>query len=122
MENLKVKILNREYQLSCPPQAKTNLQQAVAYLNSKMAEISKNGKIISFESMLVTAAINLSYELIEKNIQQTTDTENLVHSLTCLEQKLHSALQTNNTRDNASIDTENNLQSSNELKFEYNNG
>lgn len=107
MENLTVKILAKEYQISCPAESQLDLQNAVAYLDEKMTEIRNNGRIISFEGMLITAAINLAYEVVQQNIKLSNETKNLVENLTSLKNKLNTALQK--------------PLSSNKLKFEYNN-
>ena len=107
MENLTVKILAKEYQISCPSGSELELQNAVNYLDEKMTEIRNNGRIISFEGMLITAAINLAYEVVQQHIKQSTENKNLAANLSSLENKLNTALQK--------------PLSSNKLKFEYNN-
>jgi cell division protein ZapA len=106
-ESLIVKILSKEYQISCPNGTETELQAAAAYLDEKMNEIRNNGRIISFEGMLMTAAINLAHEVVQQNIKQASDNKNLVNNLNLLEKKLNHVLQK--------------PVSSNKLKFEYNN-
>lgn len=107
MENITVKILAKEYQISCPPESQLELQSAAAYLDEKMIEIRNNGRIISFEGMLITAAINLAYEVVQQNVKVSNETNNLISNLTLLKNKLSTALQK--------------PQSSTKLKFEYNN-
>ena len=106
MKNISVKILGKEYQISCPIGAETELIDAANYLDQKMTEIHRNGRIITFENILMTVAINLSHEILQLNRKQTVEAENLVDTVTSLQNKLNNALKT---------------VSSNNLKFEYNN-
>ncbi len=110
MKNLTLKILGREYQIACPSECEAELQNAANYLDQKMVAIRNNGRIISFEGILVTVAINLSYELLQQNVKQSTETENLVANLMLLEKKLNTVLQDNSLKS----------YSSNSLEFEYN--
>ncbi len=103
MKNLTVRMLGKEYQIACPSGKETELQHAALYLDKKMTEIRSNGRIINFEGILVTVAINLAHELLQQ-------TENLVNNVTSLENKLNNALQGNTVK---------NL-SSNNFQFEYN--
>ncbi len=105
-ENLTVKILSKEYQVSCPSGADLELQNAATYLDQKMTEIRNKGRIISFEAMLITAAINLAHEVVQQHTKQMSDNNSLIANLTSLENKLNLALQK--------------PLSSNKLKFEYN--
>ena len=110
MKSLTVKILGKEYQIACPAGSEPELQNAANYLDQKMIEIRNNGRIISFEGILITVAINLSHELLQQNVKQSTESENLVANLTLLENKLNMVLQNNSLR----------THTSNSLEFEYN--
>lgn len=101
-ENAIVKILSKEYQISCPKGTELELQSAVNYLDENMSKIRNNGKVVSFEGVLVTAAINLAHEVI----RQKSETKNLIDNLNSLENKLTTALNKTSPR--------------NKLEFEYN--
>ncbi|MGD0465759.1 MAG: cell division protein ZapA [Gammaproteobacteria bacterium] len=110
MKSLNVKILGKEYQIACPSGSEVELKNAANYLDQKMAEIRNNGRIISFEGILVTVAINLSHELLQQNVKQSTEAASLVANLTSLENKLNMVLQNNSLA----------THTSNSLEFEYN--
>ncbi len=112
MKNLTIKILGKEYQIACPPGTEAELQNAATYLDQKMQEIRNNGRIISFEGILITAAINLANDLLQQTFKQSTETETIVANLTSLEHKLNSVLQNSSKLQHA--------HTSNNLKFEYN--
>ena len=64
-ETVIVKILDKEYQVACPPDEQTGLLEAARYLDQKMRQIRSSGKIIGLERIAVMAALNISYELRE---------------------------------------------------------
>jgi cell division protein ZapA len=63
-EQLTVKILGREYRLSCAPNEKESLLAAVAYVDEKMAAIRDHGKIAGNDRIAVFAALNIANELL----------------------------------------------------------
>ncbi len=59
-----VKIMGREFTISCTEDEREGLLSAVSYLNKKMSEISDSGKVIGVERIAIMAALNLSHELL----------------------------------------------------------
>jgi len=59
-----VKIMGREFTISCTEEEQEGLLSAVSYLNKKMSEINDAGKVIGVERIAVMAALNLSHELL----------------------------------------------------------
>ncbi len=64
-ETVFVKILDKEYQIACPPGQKDALLQAAHNLNERMRDIRTSGSVIGLERIAVMAALNLSHELLE---------------------------------------------------------
>lgn len=60
-----VKILDKEYQVACPPGEKDALLQAAHNLDERMRNIRNGGSVIGLERIAVMAALNLSHELLE---------------------------------------------------------
>lgn len=61
---LDVLILDREFRVACPDDEKTELLEAVTYLDKKMREIRDAGKIASTERIAIMAALNIAHELL----------------------------------------------------------
>lgn len=59
-----VKIMGREYRVSCTPQTKNDLQQAVIFVDHKMNEIAAKTRNTIPERIAVMAALNIAHELI----------------------------------------------------------
>ncbi|MCP5162565.1 MAG: cell division protein ZapA [Hahellaceae bacterium] len=60
---LEVRILDKEYNVACPPEARAKLESAAKYLDQKMREIRNSGKVFGTERIAVMAALNIAYEL-----------------------------------------------------------
>jgi cell division protein ZapA len=58
-----VKILNRSYQVNCPPEAESELQQSAEYLTQKIMEIQSKSRLVNMEHLAIMAALNITHEL-----------------------------------------------------------
>ena len=67
-----VKILNRSYQINCPPEAETELHQSAEYLNQKMAEIQTKARLVNTEHLAIMAALNITHELFAQQTGKET--------------------------------------------------
>jgi len=61
-----VKLLNKEYQVACPPGQEQALLQSAKYLDQQMQAIRRTGKVIGLERIAVMASLNISHELLQK--------------------------------------------------------
>jgi len=59
-----VRILDKEYQVACPANERTNLLDSAEILNDKMREIHDSGRIVGLDRIAVMAAINMANDLI----------------------------------------------------------
>ncbi len=59
-----VTILDKTYQVACPPDQQADLTSAANYLDSQMRAIRDSGKVIGLERIAVMAALNISHELL----------------------------------------------------------
>ncbi|MBR9912235.1 MAG: cell division protein ZapA [Gammaproteobacteria bacterium] len=62
-----VKILDKEYQVACPPGEEQALNQAARTLDERMRSIRGKSSVIGLERIAVMAALNLSHELLQAN-------------------------------------------------------
>lgn len=60
-----VNILDKDYQVVCPPEQKEELEAAASYLDEQMRQIRATGKVVGLERIAVMAALNISHELIQ---------------------------------------------------------
>ena len=62
--HVSVKILEKEYQISCPADERKALLDAAELLNGKMREIRDSGKVVGLDRIAVMAALNMANELM----------------------------------------------------------
>ncbi len=66
MEHLTVRILDRDYRLSCEPAERETLLAAVAHVDSNMQAIRDQGKVTGTERIAVFAALNIAGALLSR--------------------------------------------------------
>lgn len=59
-----VRIMGREYTVSCPPEEHETLVASAELLNERMSAIRRRGKALGTERIAVMAALNLARELL----------------------------------------------------------
>ncbi len=59
-----VEILDKEYQVACPPEQEAELVASAKHLDQQMRDIRAGGKVIGLERVAIMAALNLSHELL----------------------------------------------------------
>ena len=63
-------ILDKEYRVACPPEERSNLEQAARHLDTTMRDIRNSGKVIGVERIAVMAALNITHEMLTGSYQQ----------------------------------------------------
>ncbi|MDG2272060.1 MAG: cell division protein ZapA [Halioglobus sp.] len=87
-----VKILDKDYQVTCPEEREAELLVSAKYLDKQMRGIRDTGKVIGLERIAVMAALNISHELLQPDQETDVDTT-AGDSVKRLSSKLDSALQ-----------------------------
>jgi cell division protein ZapA len=59
-----VRILEKEYFISCPQDERAALLDSAEYLNKKMREVRDTGKVVGADRIAVIAALNMANELL----------------------------------------------------------
>lgn len=68
-----VRLLDKEFNVACPPGERDDLQQAAAYLNAKMKEVRDVGKVVGSDRVAVIAALNMANELVKLQARSERD-------------------------------------------------
>ncbi len=63
--HVSVRILEKEYQVSCPASERTALLDSAEVLNARMREIRDSGKVVGLDRIAVMAALNMANELLQ---------------------------------------------------------
>jgi cell division protein ZapA len=65
MVRVSVRILEKEYQVACLPEERSELLDSAEYLNGKMREIRDHGNVVGLDRIAVMAALNIANELLK---------------------------------------------------------
>jgi len=87
-----VRILDKEYQVSCPASERTDLLDSAEALNSKMREIRDSGKVVGLDRIAVMAALNMANELLHARARDEALDGNVGSRLKVLAERVESAL------------------------------
>jgi cell division protein ZapA len=63
--HVNVKILDKEYQISCKADERADLLDSAELLSVRMREIRDSGKVTGLDRIAVMAALNMANELLE---------------------------------------------------------
>ncbi|WP_404365152.1 cell division protein ZapA [Marinobacter sp.] len=85
---VEVNILDKEYLVSCPPDARDALRESARHLDAKMREIRATGKVFGTERIAVMAALNITHEMLE----QSTMSEGATRLLESMDTRLDEVL------------------------------
>ena len=79
-QTVDIHILDKDYQVSCPPEETNALLEAAKKLDEQMRLIRNNASVIGVERIAVMAALNLTYEIskIETKVTQEVIPSKLV--------------------------------------------
>lgn len=93
LTQVNVKILEREYQFSCPEEERNELIKSAEYLNARMRQIRDSGKVVGLDRIAVMAALNLANELLRiRDKDQSTET-NVGIRLKSIRERVETALE-----------------------------
>lgn len=87
-----VRILDKEYQVSCHPDEVLALKKSAAYVDEKMREFKENSSVLGLDRLAVMVALNIANDFISEaqkvESAQSTQDENLKTLSWKLEQAL----------------------------------
>ena len=92
ISSLDVTILDREFRVACPDDERTELLDAVAYLDKKMREIRDAGKIASVERIAIMAALNIAHELLTTRVGGGFDLAELKRRMQAMQATIDASL------------------------------
>ena len=64
LAQVSVRILDKEYQVACPPDERTDLLDSAEILDDKMREIRDSGRVVGLDRIAVMAALNMANDLM----------------------------------------------------------
>ena len=91
-KTVEVNLLGRTYRVACDDREREALMQAVAYLDGKINEIRKAGKVMGAERIAVMAALNVAHELLSVKLGVGFDVGQAKRRISAIESQLDSAI------------------------------
>jgi len=88
-----VRILEKEYHITCPFEERSDLLDSAEFLNSKMREIRDSGKVVGLDRIAVIAALNMANELIRFRNRDSNLETDVGGRLRILRERVESALE-----------------------------
>ena len=88
-----VRLLDREYQVACPAEERSDLLDSAEYLDAKMREVRDTGKVVGLDRIAVISALNLANELIKLRRNGSSVDAELGTKLQKLRERVESALE-----------------------------
>ena len=89
---IQVTILDKQYQVSCPPSDQEALIKSARYLDENMRKIKGRGNIHGAEKIAVMAALNITHDMLRKNLLINETRQTTSEQVQALEEKIDLAL------------------------------
>jgi len=91
-KTIEISILGRNYKIACEDDEREALMQAASYLDGKMGEIKKAGKVSGTDRIAVMAALNIAHELLSLKVGNGFDIGQAKRRISLIEAKLDAAI------------------------------
>jgi cell division protein ZapA len=88
-----VRILEKEYYITCPIEERSDLLDSAEFLNAKMREIRDSGKVVGLDRIAVIAALNMANELLRFRKRDSNLETDVGGRLRILRERVESALE-----------------------------
>jgi len=85
---ISIRILDKEYQVGCPPEEADGLTASAKHLDAQMREIRDGGNVLGLDRMAVMAALNIAHDFLRLR----EDTADVSGRITALVERLSEAL------------------------------
>ncbi len=64
-DKVAIQILGKDFMISCPREAQSELTASAKYLDQRMQAIKTGGKVFGLDRIAMMAALNLTHELLK---------------------------------------------------------
>jgi cell division protein ZapA len=91
-EAVLLRLMDREFHISCAPEERAGLVAAANFLDSKMRELKSHAKAPGFDRIAVLAAVSIAHELLGLRAEHEAQERVLTDGLGNLRRKLEGVL------------------------------
>jgi cell division protein ZapA len=93
ISRVSVRLLDRQYEVACPVEERSDLLDSAELLDSKMREVRDTGKVVGLDRIAVISALNIANELIKLKQQGSTLEGDVGARLRVLRERVEAALE-----------------------------
>ena len=93
ISRVSVRLLDRQYEVACPTEERSDLLDSAEYLDAKMREVRDTGKVVGLDRIAVISALNIANELIKLKQQGSSLEGDIGSRLKTLRERVESALE-----------------------------
>lgn len=92
VSRVSVRILEKEYHVSCPAEERAALLDSAEFLNRRMREIRDSGKVVGLDRIAVMAALNITNDLLQSRGRDESVESDVATRLRTMRERIESAL------------------------------
>jgi len=89
--HISVNILDKPYQIKCPPENVQELQNAANYVDQKMREVRENG-IVGADRIAIITALNMAYSLLYAEQKENKEIGSMADRLADMQARIEELL------------------------------
>jgi len=87
-----VTLLDRKYDIVCPPEQVKALHEAARYLDQIMRQTKQSSNIISQERIAIISALNIAHELLAVKKDNEATVQQMSERITTLQERIEQTL------------------------------
>jgi cell division protein ZapA len=89
---VKIMIMDKEFLVACPDDEQAALMRSADYLNDKMKEVQRNGKVIGMDRITIMASLNMAHELLKQQENEADLDQSVSKRLFALQEKIDATM------------------------------
>lgn len=92
VENVSVRILDRDYKIKCLPEQASELKESALYVDEQMKKARQSTSVNSTERMAILTALNICHELILLKKQKSDYLDAMHERIQALQERIENSL------------------------------
>jgi cell division protein ZapA len=89
---VKVMIMDKEFLVACPEEERAALLRSAEYLNARMKDVQRNGKVIGMDRITIMASLNMAHELLKQQESEADLDQSVSKRLFALQEKIDATM------------------------------
>ncbi len=89
---VRIRILDREFQVNCPENERLALLEAATFLNDEMQKLRNEGKLVGLDRIAIMVGLDLAHQLLEARRREGPESDRWLEQLHRLNLELTASL------------------------------